>query len=92
MTSHFMPIRGERGAPSFDQQHPNDLRQFFTQLETLFARCKIEDDAEKKKYTISFTSSDVADSWETLSEYADVLKTYEDFKLRLLELYNQVDL
>jgi hypothetical protein len=87
-----MPIRGERGAPSFDQKHPHDLEQYFEQLETLFARCKIEDDLEKKRFAVSFVESEVADSWKALAEYKDQTKTYADLKDCLFEIYNQVSL
>jgi len=87
-----MPIRGERGAPTFDQKQPNDLGRYFEQLETLFARCQVQDDADKKKFAVSFVGSTVADSWEALPEYKDNAKTYVHFKERLFEIYNQVSL
>jgi len=87
-----MPIRGERGAPTFDQKQPNDLGRYFEQLETLFARCQVQDDADKKKFAVSFVRSTVADSWEALPEYKDNTKTYVHFKERLFEIYNQVSL
>jgi hypothetical protein len=61
MTTHVMPIRGESGAPTFDQKQPHDIEQYFDLLETLFTRCKIETDAEKKKFAVSFVESEVAD-------------------------------
>ena len=87
-----MPIRGERGAPTFDQKQPNDLGRYFEQLETLFARCQVQDDADKKKFAVSFVRSTVADSWEALPEYKDNTKTYVHFMERLFEIYNQVSL
>jgi len=87
-----MPIRGERGSPAFDQTKPNTLGRYFIQLEQLFARCKIEDDAEKKQYATSYIEPELADSWEALPEYLDVAKTYNEFKEQLFELYNQVGL
>jgi len=87
-----MPIRGERGAPTFDQKQPNDLGRYFEQLETLFVRCQVQDDANKKKFTVSFVGSTVADSWEALPEYKDNTKTYVHFKECLFKIYNQVSL
>jgi hypothetical protein len=87
-----MPIRGERSAPLFDQKEPSELGRYFKQLETLFARCTIDDDEEKKQYATSYIKSSVADSWEALPEFTDAQKTYKDFKDRLFELYNQVSL
>ena len=84
-----MPIRGERGAPTFDQKQPNDLARYFRNLEALFDRCKVADEIEKKRYAVSYVDSNVADSWEALPEYTDAAKNYEDFKNRLYEIYNQ---
>jgi hypothetical protein len=92
MSNHFMPIRGERGSPTFDQSKPNTLGRYFTQLEQLFTRCKIETDAEKKQYAASYIEPELADSWEALPEYADDATTYLKFKEQLFELYNQVGL
>ena len=89
---HVMPIRGERSAPLFDQKEPSELSRYFKQLEMLFARCKIDDDEEKKTYATSYVKSNVADSWEVLPEFTDNQKTYKDFKERLFELYNQSSL
>jgi len=89
---HVMPIRGERSAPLFDQKEPSELGRYFKQLETLFTRCAVVDDKEKKEYATSYVKSNVADSWEALSEFTNEEKTYKDFKDRLYELYNQSSL
>ena len=91
-TTHVMPIRGERGAPTFDQKRPNELGRYFTQLETLFTRCQVANDGEKKQYAVSFVESEVADSWEALPEYTDNTKTYANFKRKLFEIYNQLNM
>jgi hypothetical protein len=85
-----MPLRGERIAPKFDNAEPNDLIRFFKQLEILFARCKIALDNEKKEYTTSYVSAEVADSWEAIPEFADANATFANFRDRLFEIYNQV--
>ena len=92
MATHVMPIRGERSAPTFDEKKPKDLARYFDQLETLFARCQIATDADKKRYAVSFLESDVADSWEALPEYTQAATTFDQFKLKLFEIYNQVGL
>jgi len=92
MATHVMPIRGERSAPTFDEKKPKDLARYFDQLKTLFARCQIATDADKKRYAVSFLESDVADSWEALPEYTQAATTFDQFKLKLFEIYNQVGL
>ena len=88
----LMPMRGERSAPTFDPKKPNKLIRFFKQLEALFARCNITDEADMKRFATSYLDSDVADTWEALEEYTDVNKTYQELKTRLNNLYNQVSL
>jgi hypothetical protein len=92
MATIHMPIRGERSAPLFDQKEPSELGRFFKQLKTLFARCTIINDKEKKEYATSYVKSNVADSWEALTEFTSEQKSYQDFKDRLYELYNQSSL
>ena len=87
-----MLIRGECAAPTFDQEQSNDLGRYFEQLKTLFARCQIQDDTERKKFAVSFIGSTVTDSWEALPEYKNNMKTYVNFKERLFKIYNQVSL
>jgi hypothetical protein len=89
MAAVLMPIRGERSAPTFDQKRPNDLGRFFKALEILFGRSHVVDDAEKKEHAVSYVSSDVAETWEAIPEFANPAKTYIDFRDRLFDLYNQ---
>ena len=90
MTSHFMPVRGERSAPTFDHDQPSTLRQYLAQLDRLFVRCKITSSLEKKDFATSFLKNDIADCWEALPEFIDPAKTYAQFTYRLLDLYNQI--
>jgi len=87
-----MPVYGERAAPTFSPNRPNEIRRYFAQLERLFARSNITTDAIKKSYVTSYVDADTADIWEALTEFKDVSKTYDDLKDRLLELYNQISL
>ena len=89
MSSLYMPLRGERTAPIFDPAQPATLRQYFAQLDALFARFQIESEHEKKEYASSFLRWDTAEAWEALPQYSDESKTYADLKDRLLDLYNQ---
>jgi hypothetical protein len=89
---HVMPIRGERSAPTFDPSSPNDITRYFKQLETLFARCMVQDDNDKKQHATSYVSSEVADTWEALTEFTDQQASFKAFKDRLFEIYNQVSL
>ena len=77
---HVMPIRGEHSAPLFDQKESSELLRYFKQLETLFTRCMVADDKEKKEYATLYVKSNIADSWEALTEFTNEQKLYKDFK------------
>lgn len=87
-----MPVFGERAAPVFNSTRPNELGRYFDQLETLFARCGVTNDIDKKKYTVAYVDVDTADTWVYIPEYGDATKTYHDFKDVLSNLYRQTAL
>jgi hypothetical protein len=57
-----MPLYSERAAPSFDASKPNQLGRYFRQLETLFTRCGVNDDRQKKNYATSYVDVEIADT------------------------------
>jgi hypothetical protein len=69
MSTPFMPVFGERAAPTFDGTHPNRLPRFFAQLETLFNQCSIQSDLKKKSYVTLYAEYEIAKLWEALPEY-----------------------
>ena len=44
-----MPKPGEKNAPTFDPEKPEDLGRFFERMEDWFAEEGVTDDGEKKK-------------------------------------------
>jgi len=85
----FMPVFGERTAPTFNGTHPNHLPRFFAQLEALFDRCNVSSELKKKSYMTSYAAFEIAELWEALPEYRDASKTYIDFRACLLGFYRQ---
>ncbi|KAI0949356.1 hypothetical protein AcW1_008990 [Taiwanofungus camphoratus] len=83
----LMPPRGDRTSPTFDPDQPRTIRRYFQDLESLFVRCQIADEATKKHWTTRYPPIDVSDLWESLPECSDVTKTYEDFKKEIRSLY-----
>ena len=55
-------------------------------------RSAIAANVDKKEYAMSYVKSEVAESWEAIPEFSNVGSTYDNFKDRLLELYNQMAL
>ncbi|KAJ7499381.1 hypothetical protein FB451DRAFT_1428986 [Mycena latifolia] len=86
-----MPARGDRNAPTFDAAKPHELRRYFTDLEYLFTRAAITDNAEKKGHATQFLAVDDQETWEALPTFTDATKTYEEFKVDVLKLYSGND-
>ena len=82
-----MPARGERAAPVFDKTKTRELPRFFDEFEYLLERAAIQTEAEKKRQLLRYVDFDIEQMWKTLPEYADVNKTYEDFKKAVLVHY-----
>jgi len=60
----LMPLKGDRGAPTFHPDCPSELSCFFRQLEALFLHSGITSNEEKKDYVISYINALLADLWE----------------------------
>ncbi|EED83378.1 predicted protein [Postia placenta Mad-698-R] len=69
----LMPPRGHSTAPSFDPSEVRSLRRYFQDLEALFTRCQITDEAAKKQWAVWYPSIDVADLWETIESFIDLI-------------------
>ncbi|KAI0369226.1 hypothetical protein BV20DRAFT_946358, partial [Pilatotrama ljubarskyi] len=82
-----MPARGHTTALTFDPSQPRTLRRFFQDIETLFERSGVETDPARKSWVVRYLPIDVSDLCESLPEYANEDKTYEDFKKAVIALY-----
>src|ERR1700678_521058 len=83
----YMPMRGERTAPTFDGTRARDLPKSFTELEQLFRRANITDDKEKKKQVIYYTDFDTEQLWKWIPEFDDPASIYGDFKNTIMDYY-----
>ncbi|EED77584.1 predicted protein, partial [Postia placenta Mad-698-R] len=90
-TAPLMPPRGHSTAPTFDPSEVHSLRRYFQDLEALFTRCQITDEAAKKQWAVRYPSIDVADLWETIESFIDVAKSYNDWKADVRALYPGAD-
>jgi hypothetical protein len=82
-----MPGRGDRSAPHFDPQQPRELRRYFSDLDFVFGRAGVTDNADKKAHACRYVNVDTSELWETLPEYADIGKSYQDFVAAVHALY-----
>ena len=87
MATFYMPARGERAAPSFDNTKPRELIRFFEELEYLFTRADLKDETEKKKHVLRYVDFDIEQIWKTFPEFSDATKTYLNFKAAILVHY-----
>jgi len=82
-----MPARGDRTAPQFDPTKPRELRRFFDDLEYILNRAQITSENEMKRHATRYVDIDTSELWETLPEFTDHTKTFEEFKTALQDLY-----
>ena len=83
----YMPSRGERSAPTFDQSKPRELFRFFDELERLFLRHNVTSQIEMKKDACRYVDFKVERVWRTFPEYASATATFKDFKDAILVHY-----
>lgn len=84
---YYMPARGEHAAPTFDRTKPRELIRFFEELEYLFVRAELTQEADKKKHVLRYVDFEVEQIWKSFAEYTDQTKTYQDFKDAILVHY-----
>jgi hypothetical protein len=53
----------------------------------MFTRAGVTDSEEKKKHACCYVDVDTSELWETLPEFLDASKTYEDFAKAIYALY-----
>jgi hypothetical protein len=82
-----MPSRGDRSAPKFDPKQPRELRRYFDDLDFAFTRAGVTDRGEMKQHACRYVDVDTTELWETLTEYTDATKTYDEFKAAVYALY-----
>ncbi len=76
----------------FDEANPGrELLRYLQDLEALFTRYSITDNAEKKKWLTHYPGVAVADFWESLAEFADANSTYEQLKTAIIKQYPDAD-
>ena len=87
----LMPLKGDRGAPTFNTERPSELPRFFRQLEALFLRSGITSNMEKKDYVISYIDASLADLWEGIPSFKSETDSYDIFKAAVLDSYSDHD-
>lgn len=82
---HRMPKPGEKNAPSFDTEKPEELGRFFDRVEDWFQEEEIDDDEEKKKKIVRYLDADSEVQWKAFTKFAT--GTFEEFKAQVMASY-----
>jgi hypothetical protein len=85
-----LPSRRERSAPVLDAADPSTIWQYFEDLEVLFARHRVSDDAEKKRAATRYPSLEVERLWQSARAFSDPARTYADFKEEVIHMYPEI--
>jgi len=82
---HRMPKPGERNAPVFDPDKPEELGRFFDRVEDWFLDEGIIDDEERKKRIVKYLDADSEVQWKALSKFTT--GSFVDFKAQVMSSY-----
>jgi len=82
---HRMPKPGERNAPIFEVDKPEELGRFFDRIEDWFVDVEIDDDDEKKRRIVKYLDADSEVQWKALTTFTT--GTYEEFKTQVMSSY-----
>jgi hypothetical protein len=80
-----MPKPGEKNAPAFDTDKPEELGRFFDRMEDWFADDGLENDDEKKKRIVKYLDADSEIQWKALPSFS--AGTFEEFKAEAMSSY-----
>jgi hypothetical protein len=84
-----MPKPGEKNAPVFDPEKPEELGRFFERMEDWFLDEDIEEDVDKKRRIVRYLDADSESQWKALATFAD--GTFENFKTEVMASYPKAE-
>ncbi len=84
-----MPFRKEKSAPNIiEKVSPGrELTCYISDIEGLFTHHSINANTDKKKWFIYYPGLIISEFWESLPEYSDAAKIYENFKDAVIAQY-----
>ena len=89
MPTRKMPKPGEKNAPTFDVEKPEELGRFFERMDDWFADEGINDDRDKKRRIVRYLDPDSELQWKALSKFIE--GTFEEFRCQVMESYPQAE-
>src|ERR1700679_63088 len=82
-----LPTRRERAAPTFADSEPEELEQYFTDLQALLSRHSVTDADQCKRAAIKYVSVTTGRLWKSTAAWADTTQSYADFRSEVFRLY-----
>jgi hypothetical protein len=89
MPTRKMPKPGEKNAPTFDTDKPEELGRFFERMEDWFADEGINDDLDKKRRIVRYLDPDSESQWKALSKFED--GTFDEFQTQVMASYPKAE-
>ena len=89
MPTRKMPKPGEKNAPTFDPDKPEELGRFFERMEDWFADEGIIDDLDKKRRIVRYLDPDSETQWKALSKFGQ--GTYLEFQSQVMASYPKAE-
>ncbi|KAH9477805.1 hypothetical protein JR316_0010034 [Psilocybe cubensis] len=80
-----LPLLGDKGAPKFDEQKPEELLRFLDQLDDLFEKYGVKTDNEKKRVVCRYISPTTESEWRAFSSFQN--GTWKRFRKDLIMSY-----
>jgi len=89
MPTRKMPKPGEKNAPTFDTEKPEELGRFFERMEDWFADESITDDQDKKRRIVRYLDPDSESQWKALSKFDK--GTFVEFQSQVMASYPKAE-
>ena len=87
--SRRMPKPGEKNAPTFDPEKPEELGRFFERIEDWFAEDGIVDDNVKKKKIVKYLDADSEIQWKAFSKFGQ--GSFAEFREQIMASYPKAE-
>ena len=84
-----MPKPGEKNAPAFNPERPEELGRFFERMEDWFADEGIVSDVDKKRRIVRYLDADSEIQWKALPVFTD--GTFEEFRKEVMASYPKAE-
>jgi hypothetical protein len=89
MPTRKMPKPGEKNAPTFDTEKPEELGRFFERIEDWFEDEGIMEDLDKMRRIVRYLDPDSESQWKALSTFEK--GTFEEFRAQVMSSYPKAE-